>query len=101
MRDETQNLTQVEFDDKDFDVAARVAKRLGYQQTAYTSSSALWGLFCLPENPEYAKKGEATRPGCIIKTKELGLMFVQNLEDLGLDQNGFKYQSKGHSNAKS
>ena len=44
---ETQQLTQLEFQEEDFPVAERLAKRLGYTQTAYTSSSALWGLFCL------------------------------------------------------
>lgn len=80
----TQQLTQVEFEGEDFDKAERIAKALGYQQTAYTSTSALWGLFCLPENPEYAKPGEATKGGCIIKTQELGLLFVQDGEDLHL-----------------
>lgn len=79
---DTQALTQLEFQDRDFPTAEALARRLGYSQTAYTSSSALWGLFCLPENPAYAKPGEATRAGCIIKTRELGLLFVQDLEDL-------------------
>jgi len=68
-------LTQVEFDEEDFDVAERIARRLGYTQTAYTSSSSLWGLYCLPDRA-------TQRKGCVIKTKELGLMFVQDLEDL-------------------
>ena len=79
---DTQPLTQLEFTEDDFPRAERLAKRLGYQQTAYTSTSALWGLFCLPENPRTAKRGEATTGGCIIKTRELGLLFVQDLEDL-------------------
>jgi hypothetical protein len=79
---DTQPLTQLEFEESDFPHAERLAAHLGYQQTAYTSTSALWGLFCLPENPRTAKPGEATRGGCIIKTRELGLMFVQDLEDL-------------------
>jgi hypothetical protein len=78
-------LTQVEFDEADFPKAQEVAKRLGYEQTAYTSTSALWGLFCLPENPRTAKRGQQTRGGCIIKTRELGMMFVQNLEDLHME----------------
>lgn len=80
----TQPLTQLEFEESDFKLAQRLAKSLGYSQTAYTSTSALWGLFCLPENPRTAKPGEATKAGCIIKTQELGLLFVQNLEDLGV-----------------
>ena len=79
---QTQPLTQLEFTEADFPLAERLAARLGYQQTAYTSTSALWGLFCLPENPRTARPGEATRGGCIIKTRELGLLFVQDLEDL-------------------
>ena len=75
MNRDTQPLTQVEFDEADFAIAERIARRLGYQQTAYTSTSALWGLFCLREHAKH-------RSGCIIKTKELGLMFVQDLEDL-------------------
>jgi hypothetical protein len=90
MKTDTQTLTQVEYSEGDFEIAERVARRLGYEQTAYTSTSALWGLFCLPENPRTAKPGQATRGGCIIKTRELGLLFVQDLEDLGLDQNGRK-----------
>lgn len=71
----TAPLTQVEFSDKDFAKAERIARRLGYKQTAYTTTSALWGLFCLPDRA-------TQRRGCIIKTRELGLMFVQDLEDL-------------------
>ena len=87
-RNTTQLLTQVEFDEADFPIAERIARRLGYKQTAYTSTSALWGLYCLPENPATAKAGEATHGGCIIKTIELGLMFVQDLEDLHLGSDG-------------
>lgn len=71
----TQPLTQVEFSGDDFAKAERIARRLGYTQTAYTTTSALWGLFCLRDRP-------TQRQGCIIKTRELGLMFVQDLEDL-------------------
>lgn len=113
----TQPLTQLEFEDADFRAAERMAKALGYEQTAYTTSSALWGMFCLPESPEHINgrrctkcqdrpgldglgrickacggDGWTTRPhpkaqsrkGCIIKTRELGLLFVQDAEDLGL-----------------
>lgn len=86
MKNETQPLTQLEFEQADFPKAERLAAQLGYQQTAYTSTSALWGLFCLPENPRTAKPGEATTRGCIIKTRELGLLFVQDLEDLGVER---------------
>ena len=76
-------INQVEMTDEDIARAEQVAARLGYKQTAYTSSSALWGLFCLPENPEHS-----TGPvcgGCIVKTAQFGLLFVQDLEDLHLD----------------
>ena len=79
-----QILTQVEFDEADHAMAEAIAKRLGYEQMAYTSTSALWGLFCLPENPRYAKRGQRIDGGCIIKTRELGLLFVQDGEDLNL-----------------
>jgi hypothetical protein len=73
-------LTQLEFDSDDFAIAIKMAKRLGYAQTAYTTSSALWGLFCLPD--DHSKH----RRGCIIKTAELGLLFVQDSEDLLLKE---------------
>lgn len=75
---ESQALTQVEFAPEDFEVANRIAARLGYSQTAY-STSALWGLFCLPDRATH-------KSGCIIKTLELGLMFVQDLEDLHMEE---------------
>ena len=81
----TPPLTQLEFTPKDHRTAARIAARLGYKQTAYTSTSALWGLFCLPENPEYARvNGGPTQGACIIKTKELGFLIVQDTEDIGM-----------------
>lgn len=83
---ETQVLTQLEFTEADHEIAERVAQRLGYKQTAYTSSSALWGLFCLPENPATWKgPRQALVGGCIVHTKELGLLFVQDLEDLHME----------------
>lgn len=69
------NLTQMEFEESDFAVAEKIARRLGFRQTVYTSSSALWGLFCLPDRP-------TQRHGCVIKTKELGFLFVADLEDM-------------------
>lgn len=85
---DTQPLTQVEFDAEDHQIADRIAAALGYEQTAYTSTSALWGLFCLPENPETAAPRQPTHGACIIKTRELGFLVVQNLEDLGLYDDG-------------
>lgn len=79
----TQTLTQLEWEDTDFEKGEKIALALGYEQTAYTSTSALWGLFCLAENAEYAKKGQATTGGCIIKTAELGFLFIQDGEDVG------------------
>ena len=70
-------LTQLEFEGDDWDTAERIAKRLGYTQTAYTSTSALWGTFCLRDRAGH-------RSGCIIKTRELGFLFVQDLEDLNI-----------------
>lgn len=72
-------IDQVEFTERDFPIAEQIAKRLGYKQTAYTSTSGLWGLFCLPGN-----KGPHTG-GCIIKTREFGFMFVADLEDMHMD----------------
>jgi hypothetical protein len=80
MTAQTQLLTQLEFEEGDFAEAEKLAAKLGYKQTAYTSTSALWGLFCLPENPEYSKGPH--RGGCIIKTKELGFLFVQDSEEI-------------------
>lgn len=73
-------IDQVEFTQSDFPIAEQIAKRLGYKQTAYTSTSSLWGLFCLPENPLVCR-GPHTG-GCIIKTREFGFMFVADLEDM-------------------
>lgn len=67
----------LEFSGDDFDVAERIAKALGYTQTVYTSSSALWGLFCLRDRA-------SMRQGCVIRTRELGFLFVQDVEDLNL-----------------
>lgn len=84
----TQTLTQLEWEAEDFAKGEAIARALGFEQFAYTSTSALWGLFCLPENPQYAN-GRPTDGGCIIKTRELGFLFVQDGEDrhLGYDWN--------------
>lgn len=68
-------ITQLEFDESDFPIAEKLAKKLGYTQTAYTSTSAMWGLFCLRDRA-------TQRAGCIIKTKEFGFLFVSDMEDL-------------------
>lgn len=71
------DLKEIEFRDNDLFKAEMIAKKLGYTQTAYTSSSALIGLFCLKD-----KAGD--KAGCIIKTEELGFLFVADGEDLNL-----------------
>lgn len=79
----TTPLTIQEMTESQIELAEKVAARLGYTQTAYTSTSALWGLFCLNENPATWKGDrQALRRGCLIQTKELGLLFVSDLEDL-------------------
>lgn len=71
------SITQLEFSEKDFPIAEKIAARLGYTQTAYTSSSAMWGLFCLRDRA-------SQKAGCVIKTKEFGFIFVQDVEDLNM-----------------
>ena len=76
-------LTQLPFEPADFPIAERIARDLGYRQTAYTSTSTLWGLFCLRENPAtWTGARRALQAGCVIKTAELGFLFVQDTEDL-------------------
>ena len=107
-------ITQLEMSEQDIEFAERIAKRLGYSQTAYTSTSGLWGLFCLRENPQHIgrhifRSSDETRfdsncsvcggkdrgsvhsmrlhhriGGCIIKTADFGFVFVADLEDLQL-----------------
>ena len=79
-------ITQLEFEESDFPKAERIAKRLGYTQTAYTSSSALFGLFCLRDRA-------SQKAGCIIKTKEFGFLFVQDVEDMNLKRSDFYAKS--------
>lgn len=76
---ELPTLKQREFIGEDFTIAALIAKRLGYTQTAYTSTSALIGLYCLRDHARM-------RAGCIIKTQELGFLFVQDVEDLNMPE---------------
>lgn len=68
-------ITMREFTPADFALAERVASRLGYKQTAYTSSSGCIGLFCINDRPTQKK-------GVIIASEEFGIMFVSDLEDL-------------------
>lgn len=76
-------LMQLEFNEADHAKAEAIARALGFEQFAYTSTSALCGLFCMPENPATAKPGQRTDSGCIIKTRELGFLFIQDGEDCG------------------
>lgn len=71
-------ITQLEFEEKDFPAAEKIARRLGYTQTAYTSTSGLYGLFCLRDRPNQ-------KAGCVIKTKEFGFLFVMDVEDMNID----------------
>jgi hypothetical protein len=73
------SITQLEMSDTDLALAQEAATRLGYTQTAYTTSSELWGLFCLRDADKDRKPS-----GCFVKTKEFGLLFVHDLEDLQL-----------------
>lgn len=107
-------ITPVEMSEQDIAFAERIAAKLGYSQTAYTSTSSLWGLFCLQDNPAHTtqhvfessnesafdsncrKCGGKCRDsvhnirlnyrakGCLIKTVEFGFLFVADLEDLQL-----------------
>jgi hypothetical protein len=87
----TPSITQLEFTERDFPFAFKIARRLGYTQFPYTSTSQLWGLFCLPENPTGVPTTRAQYPpyrgGAVIKTKELGFLFIQDSEDLGFGPN--------------
>lgn len=83
-------LTPIEMTETDIKLAERAAKRIGFTQTAYTSSSGLWGLFCLPDHAKH-------RHGCFIKTREFGILFVSDLEDLQLHDLAEEVRAKGKS----
>jgi len=76
-REQPPAITPLELTEKEIELCERAAKRIGFTQTAYTSTSGLWGLFCLPDHAKH-------REGCFIKTAEFGIMFVSDLEDLQL-----------------
>ena len=61
----------VEFKDGDFDIAKRLARSLGYGEScAYTSSSSIPGMYCLPLR--------AGQPGkVIVKTDEAEFVILQ------------------------
>ena len=77
MNDTPPPITQIEMTSAEIEFCERAAKRIGLKQTAYTSTSGLWGLFCLPDHATH-------RHGCFIKTREFGILFVADLEDLQL-----------------
>lgn len=77
MKEAAPIINQVEMTNSEIEFAEKIAARLGFSQTAYTSTSGLWGLFCLPDGPNH-------RHGCIIKTAQFGFMFVADLEDCQL-----------------
>jgi len=72
------HLTMLEFNDDDTVKAEKIARNLGYTEFAYTSTSALIGLFVMVSREQY-KQGKPK--GCIIKTEELGFLFVADGED--------------------
>jgi hypothetical protein len=72
-------ITALEMTETDIEFAEKIASGLGFTQTAYTSSSGLWGLFCLPDNATH-------KHGCIILTKQFGFLFVADLEDCQLHE---------------
>lgn len=85
---ESGQLTCLEFTETDHKTAEAIANKLGYADNfAYTSTSQFPGLFCLAHNPAYAHKfGKlAYKSGAIIKTVELGFLFVQTPEELGVE----------------
>ena len=59
----------------DIEFAEIMAKRLGFTQTAYTSTS-LPGLYYLPDN-------DKQKHGVIIKSREYGFLMLADCEDLG------------------
>lgn len=71
-----QALNQLPFEGSDMENAKKIARAMGYgQNTAYTSTSALVGLF-------FQGDRAGMREGCIIKTRELGFLVVSTLEDM-------------------
>jgi hypothetical protein len=79
MNSEAPPITQLEMTEADIEFAEQIARSLGYKQTAYTSTSGLWGLFCLPDHARH-------KHGCIIKTAQFGFLFIADLEDMQLHE---------------
>ena len=69
-------LTQLEMNEAQLERAQTLARRLGFQDsTAYTSTSALVGLNCLP-----LRSGQ--HGAVIVQTAELGMLVIATLEDV-------------------
>lgn len=67
------------FEEEDWEKAEIFAKELGYTQTAYTSHGVFNELACIADREDYDM---GKRSGAIIKTAELGFLFVQSDENL-------------------
>jgi hypothetical protein len=69
-------LTQIDMNEAQLERARTLAARLGFQDsTAYTSTSALIGLNCLP-----LRSGQ--HGAVIVQTAELGMLVIATLEDV-------------------
>ena len=67
------------FEEEDFEKAEIFARELGYEQTVWTSHGVFNELACIADSEDYE---DGKRSGRIIKTAELGFVFVQTDEDL-------------------
>lgn len=74
------NLTMLPFEDKDFEIAAVIAKHGGRpdQNCAYTSTSSIIGI------EWFARWDGDTNKFCVIKTEELGFLAIRDLDDMGI-----------------
>ena len=68
------------FEEEDWEKAEILAKELGYGQTVYTSHGVFNELACIADREEQQQWGR--KSGRIIKTAELGFVFVQTDEEL-------------------
>ena len=65
-----------DWSDAEFSQAQRVCAKQGYRDSfAYITSDALPGLKCIPVRPNQP-------PGFIVKTVELGFLFILDCEDI-------------------
>lgn len=69
-------LTMLEFStDEDFATAEHLCRKLGYVDSwAYTASSYVPGLYCLPMRPTQTQK-------IVVKTAELGFIVIEETEE--------------------